>query len=75
MFTRTGVPLKWPVSVVYIAETYNLCYLTLSFLAPGPVRHLSFTEILDTSLKVSWAEPEDKNGIVTGNVLNLYRCS
>uniref|UniRef100_A0A3Q1GEZ4 Sidekick cell adhesion molecule 1b n=1 Tax=Acanthochromis polyacanthus TaxID=80966 RepID=A0A3Q1GEZ4_9TELE len=36
---------------------------------PGPVRHLSFTEILDTSLKVSWAEPEDKNGIITGYVL------
>uniref|UniRef100_A0AAQ5ZPJ0 Sidekick cell adhesion molecule 1a n=1 Tax=Amphiprion ocellaris TaxID=80972 RepID=A0AAQ5ZPJ0_AMPOC len=33
---------------------------------PGPVRHLSFTEILDKSLKVSWAEPEDKNGIITG---------
>ncbi|MED6283407.1 Protein sidekick-1, partial [Characodon lateralis] len=32
---------------------------------PGPVRHLSFTEILDTSLQVSWAEPEDKNGIIT----------
>ncbi|KAI3352479.1 hypothetical protein L3Q82_005431 [Scortum barcoo] len=33
---------------------------------PGPVRHLSFTGILDTSLRVSWAEPEDKNGIITG---------
>uniref|UniRef100_A0A671U5A3 Sidekick cell adhesion molecule 1 n=1 Tax=Sparus aurata TaxID=8175 RepID=A0A671U5A3_SPAAU len=36
---------------------------------PGPVRQLSFTEILDTSLRVSWAEPEDKNGIITGYVL------
>uniref|UniRef100_A0A3Q2E7L1 Sidekick cell adhesion molecule 1b n=1 Tax=Cyprinodon variegatus TaxID=28743 RepID=A0A3Q2E7L1_CYPVA len=36
---------------------------------PGAVRHLSFTEILDTSLRVSWAEPEDKNGIITGYVL------
>ncbi|CAJ1053978.1 protein sidekick-1-like isoform X2 [Xyrichtys novacula] len=34
--------------------------------APGPVRQLSFTEILDTSLRVSWAEPDDKNGIITG---------
>ena len=34
--------------------------------APGPVRQLSFTEILDTSLRVSWSEPEDKNGIITG---------
>ncbi|KAM7419591.1 hypothetical protein PAMA_016613 [Pampus argenteus] len=32
---------------------------------PGPVRHLSFTEILDTSLRVSWTEPENKNGIIT----------
>ncbi|XP_029008135.1 protein sidekick-1-like isoform X3 [Betta splendens] len=37
--------------------------------APGPVRDLSFTEILDTSLRVSWSEPEDKNGIITGYVL------
>ncbi|XP_034045142.1 protein sidekick-1-like isoform X2 [Thalassophryne amazonica] len=36
---------------------------------PGPVRHLSFTEILDTSIRVSWVEPEEKNGIVTGYVL------
>uniref|UniRef100_A0A8C6TGS4 Sidekick cell adhesion molecule 1a n=1 Tax=Neogobius melanostomus TaxID=47308 RepID=A0A8C6TGS4_9GOBI len=36
---------------------------------PGPVRQLTFSEILDTSLKVSWAEPEDKNGIITGFVL------
>uniref|UniRef100_A0AAZ3SLC9 Fibronectin type-III domain-containing protein n=1 Tax=Oncorhynchus tshawytscha TaxID=74940 RepID=A0AAZ3SLC9_ONCTS len=35
---------------------------------PGPVGHLSFTEILDTSLRVSWAEPKDKNGIITGEM-------
>ncbi|XP_064449441.1 protein sidekick-1 isoform X2 [Mirounga angustirostris] len=33
---------------------------------PGAVGHLSFTEILDTSLKVSWQEPLEKNGIITG---------
>uniref|UniRef100_A0A8C8RVJ0 Sidekick cell adhesion molecule 2 n=1 Tax=Pelusios castaneus TaxID=367368 RepID=A0A8C8RVJ0_9SAUR len=33
---------------------------------PGPVGHLSFSEILDTSLKVSWREPLEKNGILTG---------
>uniref|UniRef100_A0A8C6SX82 Sidekick cell adhesion molecule 2b n=1 Tax=Neogobius melanostomus TaxID=47308 RepID=A0A8C6SX82_9GOBI len=33
---------------------------------PGPVGHLSFTEILDTSLKVSWSEPSEKNGVLTG---------
>ncbi|XP_035389365.1 protein sidekick-2 isoform X2 [Electrophorus electricus] len=33
---------------------------------PGAVGHLSFTEILDTSLKVSWREPQEKNGILTG---------
>ena len=31
--------------------------------------HLSFTEILDTSLKVSWQEPLEKNGIITGKGL------
>lgn len=29
--------------------------------------HLSFTDILDTSLKVSWKEPQEKNGILTGD--------
>ncbi|XP_053132295.1 protein sidekick-1 isoform X6 [Hemicordylus capensis] len=33
---------------------------------PGAVGHLSFMEILDTSLKVSWQEPVEKNGIITG---------
>uniref|UniRef100_A0A674DR20 Sidekick cell adhesion molecule 2 n=1 Tax=Salmo trutta TaxID=8032 RepID=A0A674DR20_SALTR len=33
---------------------------------PGAVGDLSFTEILDTSLKVSWREPEEKNGVLTG---------
>ncbi|XP_058141692.1 protein sidekick-1 isoform X1 [Dasypus novemcinctus] len=33
---------------------------------PGAVGHLSFTEILDTSLKVSWQEPLEENGIITG---------
>ncbi|XP_068769931.1 protein sidekick-2 isoform X2 [Struthio camelus] len=33
---------------------------------PGPVGHLGFSEILDTSLKVSWQEPLEKNGILTG---------
>lgn len=34
--------------------------------APGAVGHLSFTQILDTSLKVSWSEPGEKNGVLTG---------
>uniref|UniRef100_A0A8B7WI49 Protein sidekick-1 n=1 Tax=Castor canadensis TaxID=51338 RepID=A0A8B7WI49_CASCN len=33
---------------------------------PGAVGHLSFTEILDTSLKISWQEPLEKNGVITG---------
>ncbi|XP_060058654.1 protein sidekick-2 isoform X2 [Erinaceus europaeus] len=33
---------------------------------PGPVGHLSFNDILDTSLKVSWQEPGEKNGRLTG---------
>ncbi|XP_069511212.1 protein sidekick-2 isoform X2 [Ambystoma mexicanum] len=34
--------------------------------APGPVGHLSFIDILDTSLKVIWKDPVEKNGILTG---------
>lgn len=41
-------------------------------LVPGPVGRLSFTEILDTSLKVSWEEPVDKNGIITGEDLVFF---
>lgn len=40
--------------------------------APGAVGHLSFTEILDTSLKVSWQEPQEKNGLITGEPRGLY---
>lgn len=39
---------------------------TLLGTVPGPVGHLSFNDILDTSLKVSWQEPGEKNGILTG---------
>ncbi|KAF0025691.1 hypothetical protein F2P81_022572 [Scophthalmus maximus] len=47
--------------------------------APGAVGHLSFTEILDTSLKVSWSEPGEKNGVLTEDLPSLtvpgYRIS
>ncbi|OCT58236.1 hypothetical protein XELAEV_18002425mg [Xenopus laevis] len=33
---------------------------------PGPVGHLSFDDILDTSLRVTWQEPSEKNGLLTG---------
>uniref|UniRef100_A0A6I8SSN7 Sidekick cell adhesion molecule 2 n=1 Tax=Xenopus tropicalis TaxID=8364 RepID=A0A6I8SSN7_XENTR len=33
---------------------------------PGPVGHLSFDDILDTSLRVTWQEPAEKNGLLTG---------
>ncbi|XP_025892646.1 protein sidekick-2 [Nothoprocta perdicaria] len=33
---------------------------------PGPVGHLSFGDILDTSLRVSWKEPAERNGVLTG---------
>lgn len=45
------------------------CFIITCFVlpAPGAVGHLSFTDILDTSLKVSWKEPQEKNGILTGS--------
>lgn len=42
---------------------------------PGPVGRLSFTEILDTSLRVSWEEPVEKNGIITGRFCPTYCAS
>ena len=38
---------------------------------PGPVGHLSFSDVLDTSLKVSWQEPGERNGILTGRPLGV----
>lgn len=46
----------------------RLCvHVRVLFAAPGAVGHLSFTDILDTSLKVSWKEPQEKNGLLTGD--------
>lgn len=52
------------------AASYELgpcVYCRVLFAAPGAVGHLSFTDILDTSLKVSWKEPQEKNGLLTGD--------
>ncbi|XP_038633750.1 protein sidekick-2 isoform X2 [Scyliorhinus canicula] len=54
-FTTPGDGPKSPAHLLRTHEDY-----------PGPIGHLSFTEILDTSLKVSWREPHEKNGILTG---------
>jgi len=42
------------------------------YLVPGPVGRLSFTEILDMSLRVSWEEPVNKNGIITGELFLTF---
>lgn len=57
-----------PIRLERIRLHANRC-LWFSFPEPGAVGHLSFTEILDTSLKVSWQEPLEKNGIITGKGL------
>uniref|UniRef100_A0A4W3KFY3 Sidekick cell adhesion molecule 2 n=1 Tax=Callorhinchus milii TaxID=7868 RepID=A0A4W3KFY3_CALMI len=54
-FTTPGDGPRSPSELIRTHEDY-----------PGPIGHLSFTEILDTSLKVSWREPHEKNGILTG---------
>ncbi|XP_043945033.1 protein sidekick-1 [Protopterus annectens] len=54
-FTTPGDGPRSPLQLVQTQED-----------RPGAVGHLSFTEILDTSLKVSWQEPLEKNGIITG---------
>lgn len=57
--------LDWVHSCFFCAVGLNVPSVSP---APGPVGHLSFTEILDTSLKVSWKEPHEKNGILTGDI-------
>ena len=54
------------------SPVYYLFFMIL-FTAPGAVGHLSFTDILDTSLKVSWKEPQEKNGVLTGKRATLTR--
>lgn len=56
-------------AVVLLLHCLFLLFVFFFFLqpAPGAVGHLSFTDILDTSLKVSWKEPQEKNGVLTGN--------
>ncbi|XP_059587984.1 protein sidekick-2 isoform X1 [Alligator mississippiensis] len=54
-FTTPGDGPRSPPQLVHTHED-----------VPGPVGHLSFSDILDTSLKVSWQEPVEKNGILTG---------
>lgn len=65
-FHRQTVPPS--IRLERIGPHANRC-LWFSFPEPGAVGHLSFTEILDTSLKVSWQEPLEKNGIITGKGL------
>nr|XP_033817053.1 protein sidekick-2 isoform X2 [Geotrypetes seraphini] len=54
-FTTPGDGPRSPAHLVHTHED-----------VPGPVGHLRFSEILDTSLKVSWQEPLERNGILTG---------
>ncbi|XP_076865315.1 protein sidekick-1 isoform X2 [Brachyhypopomus gauderio] len=58
-FTTPG---NGPRSAAKLAQTHEDI--------PGPVGRLSFTEILDTSLRVSWEEPVEKNGVITGYLLS-----
>lgn len=61
-----SVPL-WHCAECAAGYQLRLCvYFRVLFAAPGAVGHLSFTDILDTSLKVSWKEPQEKNGLLTG---------
>ncbi|KAG8564833.1 hypothetical protein GDO81_012588 [Engystomops pustulosus] len=54
-FTTPGDGPRSPPQLVWTHED-----------VPGPVGSLSFDDILDTSLKVTWQEPSEKNGILTG---------
>ncbi|KAK1805199.1 hypothetical protein P4O66_019553 [Electrophorus voltai] len=66
-FTTPG---NGPRSAPRLVQTHEDSHVTgdvSNFNAvPGPVGRLSFTEILDTSLRVSWEEPVEKNGVITG---------
>lgn len=61
---RTHEDSKWPRPLLSWDGRLILRYRVS---APGAVGHLSFTDILDTSLKVSWKEPLEKNGLITGD--------
>lgn len=71
--TKTvSVPIQDKCYVPTITGQAVRLFLYIVFIAPGVVGHLSFTDILDTSLKVSWKEPQEKNGLLTGTNSNDY---
>ncbi|XP_044155181.1 protein sidekick-2 isoform X1 [Bufo gargarizans] len=59
-FTTPGDGPRSPPQLVWTQED-----------VPGPVGSLSFDDILDTSLRVTWQEPSEKNGILTGYKISL----
>ncbi|XP_068119236.1 protein sidekick-2 isoform X4 [Hyperolius riggenbachi] len=54
-FTSPGEGPRSPPQLVWTHED-----------VPGPVGSLGFDDILDTSLRVTWQEPTEKNGILSG---------
>ncbi|XP_040186925.1 protein sidekick-2 isoform X1 [Rana temporaria] len=54
-FTTPGDGPRSPPQLVWTHED-----------VPGPVRSLGFDDILDTSLRVTWQEPAEKNGLLAG---------
>lgn len=65
-------------------RSLNNFTVTLRDSAPGPVRSLKVTDITNTSVSLSWAEPAVRNGVIDGysvyvnsrqvcNVYNLHR--
>lgn len=65
LFTYPSLHITMLTSGLQVSVWKDSMWVSV-FSAPGPVGHLSFTEILDTSLKVSWKDPPEKNGILTG---------
>lgn len=65
LYMYSSLPITMLSSVLQMSVWKDLMWVSVCA-APGPVGHLSFTEILDTSLKVSWKDPPEKNGILTG---------
>lgn len=64
-YMYSSLPITMLSSGLQVSVWKDLMWVSVCT-APGPVGHLSFTEILDTSLKVSWKDPPEKNGILTG---------
>ena len=47
----------------------TVCVVSFTCAVPGPVSNLSYRITSNTSAKITWSEPMEPNGVITGYVM------